>query len=92
MEAQDAVQDVETARYRACAGKVQGFGVTPFDALQALMKRLPGDAPTPIVIWPFNQGDTFFTDAQQERLQELKARGETLSPSEQVWWSHLSRH
>ncbi len=72
----------ETARFRAAAGGVQGLGETPRDALEALMIRLQSDIPTPIVIWPYNRGDEFFTDSQQQRLQELKAKRETLTTSE----------
>jgi hypothetical protein len=64
---------LETAQFRACAGQVQGFGITPREALEDLLTRFPTETPTPIVILPFNRGDSFFTDAQQERLQELKA-------------------
>lgn len=73
----------ETAQFRATAGEVQAIGETPRDALEALMKRLPSDIPTPIVIWPYNRGDEFFTNAQQERLQALKARRDNLTPNEQ---------
>jgi hypothetical protein len=64
---------LETAQFRACAGQVQGFGITPREALEDLLTRFSTEAPTPIVILPFNRGDSFFTDAQQERLRELKA-------------------
>ncbi len=60
----------------------QEFGATPQEALAALLQRLPPDTPAPIVIWPFNQGDAFWTDAQQSRLQELKHRLPALSPQE----------
>ncbi|HLK60787.1 MAG TPA: hypothetical protein VKU00_29760 [Chthonomonadaceae bacterium] len=72
----------ETAQFRATAGAQQGFGATPQEALAALIACLPHDAPTPIVIWPYNRGDAFFTDAQQARLQELKSRRETLTKEE----------
>jgi hypothetical protein len=36
------------------------------------MQRLPTDAAVPIAIWPYNQGDAFFSDARHARLQELK--------------------
>ena len=81
------VPDVETpihqtARFRAYADKAQGFGSTPHEALTALMTHLTGDPSVPIVIWPYNRGDAFFTDTQQERLRELKARSATLTASE----------
>ena len=72
----------ETAHFRATAGTQQGFGKTPQRALSALMALLPDDTPTPIVIWPYNRGDAFFTEAQQARLEELKSRRETLTEEE----------
>lgn len=72
----------DTAKFRATTGQTQAFGATPEEALSALMQRLPGDAPAPIVLWPYNRGDAFFTDAQQSRLQDLKARRDTLSSEE----------
>jgi len=84
------------ARFRATAGAHQGFGDTPRAALDALLSCLPPNgaaaaAPdAPIVIWPYNRGDAFFSDAQQARLQELKQRGpETLTPAEQEEWDRL---
>lgn len=74
----------EAAQFRACAGAAQGFGATPAEALNALMIYLASDAPTPIVIWPYNRGDAFFSHEQQRRLQELKARGEAQTPEEKT--------
>lgn len=48
------------------------------------MQRLPDAATTPIVIWPYNRGDAFFSEAQQARLQELKRRRETLTEAERA--------
>jgi hypothetical protein len=79
----------ENAQFRATAGAQQGFGATPQTALDALMARLPADAPMPIVIWPYNRGDAFFTDAQQARLQELKGRRDTLTAAEREEWEQL---
>ncbi len=72
----------DNAGFRAATGQTQAFGATPEQALSTLMQRLPGDALAPIVIWPYNRGDAFFTDAQQARLQALKARQATLTPEE----------
>lgn len=71
--------------FRACAGSAQGFGGTPTEALNALLTHLTQDTtmPTPIVIWPYNRGDAFFSDAQQERLRDLKTRQQNLVPYEQ---------
>lgn len=71
-----------SAKFRATTGAKQAFGATPQDALAALMKQTVNDALSPIVIWPFNLGDTYFTDTQQARLQELKSRLETLTADE----------
>ena len=75
--------DPEIIQFRAAAGNVQGFGNTPYDALEALMQNLETGLAIPIVVWPYNQGDEYFTDAQQQRLQELKARRDTLTAAEQ---------
>ncbi|MCW3100978.1 MAG: hypothetical protein JWL77_6596 [Chthonomonadaceae bacterium] len=79
----------QTAHFRVIAGDEQDFGATPQEALNALMTRLAGNAFTPIVILPYNQGDAFFTQTQQDRLQELKGRRETLTAAEQEEWEQL---
>lgn len=79
----------QTAFFRATSGSEQDFGATPQEALNSLMTRLSGNAPTPIVIWPYNRGDAFFSQAQQERLQELKSRRDTLSQAEKQEWELL---
>ena len=66
--------DREMAQFRATAATVQGFGRTPQEALAALMQSLPDAVSVPIVIWPYNRGDAFFTKGQQARLQELQQR------------------
>jgi hypothetical protein len=73
-----------TAKFRATAGTLQGFGRTPQQALAALMRRMPTDATVPIVIWPYNHGDPFFTEEQQARLQELKLRRDALTAEERA--------
>ena len=78
------MDDRDTAKFRATAGTHQGFGKTQQEALAALMQRLCVDAPVPIVIWPYNQGDAFFTERQQARLEELKQRQATLSAEERA--------
>jgi hypothetical protein len=83
------MDSMETARFRATSGSLQEFGATPQEALNALMARLSGDAPEPIVIWPFNRGDAFFSDSQQSRLQELKNRRSKLTEAEREEWLRL---
>lgn len=78
------MSELSAAKFRATTGSLHGFGTTPQEALIALMQRLPGDAATPIVIWPYNRGDAFFTDAQQARLQELKIRRNSLTSEERT--------
>ena len=72
------------AKFRATTGPKEAFGTTPQEALNALMQHLSGDAFSPIVIWPYNLGDAYFTGAQQARLQELKSRQETLTADEHM--------
>jgi hypothetical protein len=76
------METAQAARYRATAGDEQEFGPTPQAALNALLARVAGDVSTPIVIWPCNVGDAYFSSAQQRRLQELKKRRAALSPEE----------
>ena len=73
----------ETARFRATAGAAQGLGVTPRAALDALLAKQSEVFATPIVIWPFNRGDAFFSDNQQARMQDLKGRRDFLSVEEE---------
>lgn len=79
----------EMAQFRATAGNEQEFGATPQEALNALMARLPDDVPTPIVIWPYNRGDAFFSAEQQARLQHLKGRRDKLTEAEREEWERL---
>ena len=79
----------ETARFRASAGSSQGLGETPSAALNDLLEHLSDTVHTPIVIWPYNLGDVHFTQNQQERLNDLKARSATLTAAEQQEWERL---
>jgi hypothetical protein len=79
----------EYAQFRATAGAHQAFGPTPQQALGALLSLLPDDAQLPIVIWPYERGDHFFSDAQQARLQELKSRRDSLTEAEREEWERL---
>ena len=73
---------MDTAQFRAVSGEKEGLGATPQEALDALIAGLPSDFGTPIVILPFNRGDVFFTQAQQDRLLELKTRQSLLTDAE----------
>ena len=76
--------DLDNTRFRATSGQAHGFGATPQEALNSLMGLLPDDASGPIVIWPFNRGDAFFSEAHQARLQELKSRQASLRKAERA--------
>jgi hypothetical protein len=78
------MSDRETAKSRATAGPLQGFGVTPQQALADLLRHVDDETTAPIVIWPYNRGDLFFTEEQQARLQELKQRRDALTPDERA--------
>ncbi len=78
------MSDRDQAQFRATTGPSQGFGTTPQNALAALMQSVSGDTSLPIVIWPYNRGDAFFSDAQQARMQDLKARHEFLTDQERA--------
>lgn len=75
---------MQNAQFRAISGNREALGKTPQEALNSLTALLATDVSTPIVILPFNRGDIYFTQAQQDRLQELKGRQETLSESEEA--------
>ena len=79
----------ECAQFRATSGVQEGFGTTPQEALGALMSRLSDAPPAPIVIWPYNRADAFFSDTQQVRLQELKSRRDSLTDAEHEEWERL---
>jgi len=68
--------------YRATTALSQGLGTSPQEALAALMQQLSPDEVPTILILPYNRGDAHFTDVQQARLQELKARQAALSAAE----------
>ena len=78
------MESIENARFLARAGMLHGFGKTPEEALAALMEYLDGELLAAIVILPVSRGDIFFSDAQQQRLQDLKGRLETLTAHERA--------
>jgi hypothetical protein len=83
------MNQLKTAQFRATAAEEQGFGKTPHEALKALMRQLPGEPSGPIVIWPYNRGDAYFSDAQHARMQELKSRKSALTAEEGEELEHL---
>lgn len=76
-------------QFRASAGKDQGIGSTPGEALNDLLGRLGDAVLIPIVIRPFNRGDQYFTEEQQQRLVALRSRLEELTPAERKEWEQL---
>lgn len=76
-------------QFRASAAKTQGIGSTPGEALNDLLGRLGDAVMIPIVIRPFNRGDQYFTEAQQQRLVALRSRLEELTPAEREEWEQL---
>lgn len=62
--------------YRAVRGQQQAEGKTPGQALDSLEKMFAtsGEAANSLIILQRFQPDTFFSEAQQLRLQELMSR------------------
>jgi hypothetical protein len=85
----EQIETIEAAQYRATVGKNQGLGSTPGEALSNLLGHLGDVVPTPIVIWPYNRGDKYWSEAQQQRLLDLRSRMETLTVAEREEWEIL---
>ena len=81
---------VETPQFCATVGKSRGLGSTPSEAVNNLLGHLGDSIPTPIVIWPYNRGDEYWSEAQQQRLLDLRSRSETLTLAEREEWEHLA--
>jgi len=79
----------DKAKYRATVGKSQGLGRTPSEALNDLIGNLGDAVQTPIVIWPYDCGDQYWSEAQQQRLVDLRSRMETLTVAEREEWERL---
>ncbi len=86
---------VETAQFRATVGERQALGRTPTEALGNLLGELgeviptPEVVSTPIVIWPYNRGDKYWSETQQQRMIDLRSRMETLTVAEREEWERL---
>jgi len=76
------MSELEHAQFCAAVDRHRAFGATPREAFEQLMAQLTEQVSTPIVIWPYNRGDSFFSDAQQARLVDLRNRLDTLTESE----------
>ena len=81
---------METAQFCATVGKSRGLGRTPSEAVNNLLAHFGSTVPTPIVIWPYNRGDEYWSEAQQERLRDLRSRSESLTAAERKEWEHLA--
>ncbi len=81
---------IETAQFCATVGKSQGLGRTPSEAVNNLLGHFGDVIPTPIVIWPYNRGDEYWSEAQQQRLLDLRSRSETLTLAEREEWERLA--
>lgn len=83
--------DLPGPRFRASADHKESVGNTPGAALDALTAQLdPAETATIIVVQKF-QGDQFFTEVQQLRMEELLAKwraardsGKALAPADQA--------
>ncbi len=79
----------DTAQFRATVGKRQGLGRTPGEAVNNFLGHFGDAIHTPIVIWPYNRGDEYWSEAQQQRLLDLRSRSETLTLAEREEWEKL---
>lgn len=76
-------EELSNAKFRASAGTLHYFGKTPQEALDTLLSHLAENEVPVIHIYPYNQGDRYFTSQQSERLKALRDRRENLLPEEQ---------
>ena len=86
----EQIEAMEAAQFCATVGKNRGLGRTPTEAVNDLLGHLGDVIPTPIVIWPYNRGDEYWPEAQQQRLLDLRSRSETLTMAEREEWEHLA--
>ncbi|MGI4787733.1 MAG: hypothetical protein ACRYFS_02670 [Janthinobacterium lividum] len=86
----EIIEREEVAQFRATVGKSQGLGRMPSEAVDNLLAHFVDTIPTPIVIWPYNRGDEYWSEAQQQRLVDLRSRAETLTVAEREEWEHLA--
>lgn len=85
----EQTETIETAQFCATVGKNRGLGRTPSEAVNNLLEHLGNTIPTPIVIWPYNRGDEYWSEAQQERMVDLRSRMEMLTVAEREEWERL---
>ena len=79
----------DVAQFCATVSKSRGLGRTPGEAVNNLLGHIGDAIPTPIVIWPYNRGDEYWSEAQQQRLLDLRSRSETLTLAETKEWERL---
>ena len=80
---------LETAQFCATVGESRGLGRIPSEAVNNLLDHFGDAIPTPTVIWPYNRGDEYWSETQQQRLLDLRSRAETLTVAEREEWEHL---
>ena len=74
----------DDAKFVARSGNLRGVGRTMGEALDALAAQWAEiTQPVPVIIQHFGP-DRFFTQAQYDRMQELRRRIGSLSPEEQA--------
>ena len=67
----------ENPCYRASAGDKQSVGNTIGEAIDALTPQLSEEESTSLIIVQSLKPDRFFTDAQQQRMEELMTQWRT---------------
>ncbi len=73
---------LDVPRFRVTAGEKEAVGSTMGEALDALMIGWGEEARETVVLIQRFGPDAFFSQAQQDRKEELLARRETLAPQE----------
>jgi hypothetical protein len=75
-------QETASARFRAVSGKRRSVGRTPGEALDALLAQEGEDIESSAILIQRFVPDTYFTQEQYDRMQQLLARRDTLSALE----------
>lgn len=75
-------QEAGKRQFRAIAGDHQSLGSTMGEALDALTAEWGDSIQETVVLIQRFQPDQFFTQAQHDRMQELRARRPLLTPEE----------
>jgi hypothetical protein len=81
----------EGPRYRAISGKRQTMGRTAGEALDALNEQSDSESGPSMVIVQQIAADSYFSEAQYQRMEELMARRNGLTPGELSELEELAR-